>query len=92
MTGTRPQPSDEAQGEPLLTPAQVAEKLSCSKDLVLSIIHRRQLPAVLISSNVRSRKPRFRVRPEDLRQFIEARLVRPQAKRLPRRAPYERLV
>ncbi len=90
-----PVPTDrfaDAQGEALLTPDQVAEKLGCSKDLVLDHIHLRALPAVLISKNVRSRKPMFRVRPDDLAAFIESRMVRPPAHRLPRRTPYERLV
>jgi hypothetical protein len=82
----------DAAGGPLLTPGQVAQVMACSPDLVHDLISSRALPAVLISQNVRSRKPRFRVRPEDLHKFIESRMVRPPARRLPRRGNYERLV
>jgi excisionase family DNA binding protein len=79
-------------GAAFLTPAQVAEALACSKDLVLDIIHRGELPAVMISKSARSRKPLYRVAPADLRRFVEARRVQPAPKRLPKRPAYTRWV
>lgn len=76
----------------LLTPRQVAEHLSCSSDLVIRIIHRRELAAICISKSSRSRKPRYRIRPEDLQKFIDGRYIQPPAVRQPRRGGYVRHV
>ena len=81
-----------ADGPRMLTPSQVAERLSCSKDLVLDLIHAGALPAVCISKSVRSRKPVFRVCFDDVDRFVEGRMVRRPARRIVRRPPYERIV
>jgi excisionase family DNA binding protein len=79
--------------EAMLSPKQVAQRLGCSLDHALDLIHTRRLPAMNISKDVKSLRPRFRVKVEDLQRFIESRMVRPPAKKLPRRrSPYERHV
>jgi excisionase family DNA binding protein len=92
MNSAIPKTPSSAIVPPLLTPQQVAEALACSRDLVLDIIHKRELPAVLISRSQRSRKPLYRVKPADLESFIQSRLMGPAYKRPPRRPPYERIV
>lgn len=86
-------PTDEAT---MLTPRQVGEQLGMSNDHVLDLIHAGQLRALNLSRTVRSRKPRFRVRPEDLARFLESRLTEPVshrfAKRRQRRPSYVRHV
>jgi len=81
----------------LLTPEQVAELLACSDCQVLRLIKKRQLAATIISTNSRSHKPLYRIRPADLAEFINRRMVQPALppaakKRRPRKPTYERIV
>ena len=85
-------PQSAIEPEPMLSPKQIGLRLGCSRDLVLDLIHRRQLPAICISKDPLTRKPQFRVSVADLQQFVECRQLGPKAKRLPRRAPYVRHV
>lgn len=81
-----------AFGKPFLTPQQVAAVLAISDDAVIDLIYTRQLPAVLVSKSIRSRKPRYRVSPEALQLFINARMVQAPPPRQARRPAYERHV
>ncbi len=64
----------DAEGVPLpaiphlLEVSQVAHRLSLSEDYVRRLIRKRQLPAIQFGT-------RYRVDPEDLRQFITAQRV-----------------
>ena len=70
----------------LMTVREVCSHLGLSKpDSVLALIHRGKLPAVNISAGTR---PRWRIRPEDLEQFLRGRQAVPdgQAARPRRRS------
>lgn len=70
-----------------LSPADIAERLKVSTDTVSAWIARGELPAVNASRNPKSRKPRWRVSPDDLEAFMAARRNKPAPVRAARRAP-----
>lgn len=62
-----------------LTVQQVAEELQTTEDSVLGWIHSSKLKASDISNG--SIRPRWRIRREDLDEFLDARRPTPPAKR-----------
>jgi excisionase family DNA binding protein len=67
-----------------MTPAQVATYLRVSRGRVMTWIHRRELRASNLSDS-RLGRPRYRVLPELLREFLAAREVPAPPKPQPRR-------
>jgi excisionase family DNA binding protein len=65
--------------DPFLTVADVASTLKISEDSVLGHIQTKRLRAVNVGSGVR--RPRWRIRREDLDQFLELRVADPVAPR-----------
>lgn len=78
---------------PFLTVAAVAMQLGVAEDQVLSWIHRAELRAIDVSKN-RSRRPRWRIKPEDLESFLATRYQteKPQAKPKRRKKQDERVI
>jgi hypothetical protein len=78
MSSSRPISSPQSQQQ-LLTIAGVAEALTASRDLVESLIRAGDLTAVDISPRRDDprHRPAWRVRPEDLENFIAGRLSAP---------------
>ena len=64
---------------PMLTPPQVAKRLAVKPDKILSWIRSGRLRAVDVGNG--RRRPRFRIDPSDLADFLEARRVQPPARR-----------
>ena len=60
-----------------LSPAAIAKQLDISPDTVLAWIARGALSAINASRDPRSRKPRWRVSPDDLEAFLGTRRNKP---------------
>jgi excisionase family DNA binding protein len=67
-----------------MTPAQVAYYLRVSRGRVMTWIRRRELRAANLS-DIRLGRPRYRVEPQALREFLAAREVPAPPKKTPRR-------
>lgn len=94
MSATEAVKSADAPVPALLTPAEVGERLAIGSDSVRALIRKRQMRAVLVSVDPRSRKPLLRVHAEDLDAFIARRTLPAVAppRRRKRRRDYERVV
>lgn len=57
-----------------LRPSRVAEQLDCSVQHVINLIKRGHLPAKNIGT---ARRPEYRIAPESLEAFLDARTVEP---------------
>lgn len=79
---------DEMSLARLLKPSEIAERWGCKVQFVHGLIRDGQLRGVRIGGG--DRKPRFRVRPEDLDQFERGREVDPSPRR-GRRQKHENL-
>jgi excisionase family DNA binding protein len=66
-----------------MTPPAVAELLGCDTHKILAFIKRGELPAVDLS--IGRQRPRYRISPEALEQFLIDRQVKPPATKLRRR-------
>ena len=64
---------------PMLTPPRIAKRLAIKPDKVLAWIRAGRLRAVNIGNG--SVRPRFRVDPGDLEDFLESRRVQPPPRR-----------
>ncbi len=84
-------PSSTAVADPLLTPADVAERLATSTDTVYGWLNRGELIGVDIS-RTRRRRARWRVRQTDLEKFLAARSAGPLPKAPRRRRGHETIV
>ncbi len=77
----------------LMTPYEVAERFRVSTSRVQSWIERGELQAVLVSVSAKSKKPQYRIHPDAVEAFEQARLTQAPAPRRRRRKPdYERIV
>lgn len=72
------------RSSPWLTPPAVADQLAVGVHRVLAWIHAGELKAVDLSAHRRQR-PRYRIAPEALQQFLQSREVQPPTPRARRR-------
>ena len=68
----------------LLTPPAIGKRLGIKADRVRELIRNGELRAVDLARRG-SRRPRYRISPDDLADFLQARTVRPPPARAPRR-------
>lgn len=76
-------------GDDNLTPRQVAERYRMDVDKVYDMIRSGQLPAVDVSSRPGSRKPRYRIRRQDLEAFEASRATQPPPARPSRKTGHD---
>ncbi len=69
---------------PMLTPPKLAKRWGVEVTKVLAWIRSGELRAINFATKI-GRRPRFKVRPEDVEAFEEARTYRPQVPRIRRR-------
>jgi excisionase family DNA binding protein len=69
-----------ATAERMITPPEIAERLAVDVHKILQLIRCGELPAVNLASRG-STRPRFRVSPEALTEFLKRRTVRPPVPR-----------
>ena len=62
-----------------LTPQQTADQLGVSESTIRKWIRTEELRAVCISKNPNSKKPRFKIEPDAVTEFLQARSTRPPA-------------
>ena len=67
------------------SPAEVAARHGCKVDKVLSWINSKQLIAINAAASRTAKKPRWRIRPEDLEAFERARTTAPKVATVQRR-------
>ena len=67
----------------ILTPAEIAATMRVNTTTVSAWIRRGELPAIIISKNPDSKKPRYRVWEEDFKAFLARRTAQAEVKQLP---------
>lgn len=67
---------------PLFTVEDIAERLQVDRDAVTAWITARELPAINVNRDRKSKRATWRIKPEDLEQFeLNRRTVKPIAKK-----------